>query len=408
MIGEFGEVYVLDWGIAVSLFDDPSGRLPAASQAKDIAGTPHYMAPGDAAGGPERLLAAHGRLPARRHLLRDLRGRAAAQGGRRPRDGDEHPALGADLPGELPRRGEAHLPARARARPGRAASRAPSRCATPSTSTCGTAARASWRTTRSRAWPSCRRPSRAQAPGDDRKLAVANLLGECRFGYHAALQAWPANEAARAGLDRALLMVIDHELAEGEPPRRRDAAARGVGAARGHGGAREDGARGAGGGGRAPPPHGGRPRSHRGRADARVPHGPLRPELDGDAAGRVGVRAQHGQGVVRRHDGAAGGGVPPARGRRVRVGARDAHEDAAQPAPQPDLRPLLRRAVHPGGGRVARGHLGGAHPPGLHVRVGPHVHAARGVDGALVRPAGRHVRAHLPRRGRVPRRCSTR
>ena len=42
-------------------------------------------------------------------------------------------------------------------------------------------------------------------------LAVANLLGECRFGYHAALSAWPGNEAARSGLDQALLLVIENE-----------------------------------------------------------------------------------------------------------------------------------------------------------------------------------------------------
>ncbi len=40
MIGAFGEVYVLDWGIAVSLHDDPSGRLPLVSQAHGVAGTP--------------------------------------------------------------------------------------------------------------------------------------------------------------------------------------------------------------------------------------------------------------------------------------------------------------------------------------------------------------------------------
>src|SRR5438067_443479 len=36
MIGAFGEVYVLDWGIAVSLREDPSGRLPQASHAKEV------------------------------------------------------------------------------------------------------------------------------------------------------------------------------------------------------------------------------------------------------------------------------------------------------------------------------------------------------------------------------------
>jgi serine/threonine-protein kinase len=45
MTGRFGEVYLVDWGIAVSLRDDPTGRLPVASQANTIAGTPAYMAP---------------------------------------------------------------------------------------------------------------------------------------------------------------------------------------------------------------------------------------------------------------------------------------------------------------------------------------------------------------------------
>ena len=45
MIGDFGEVYLLDWGIAVSLRDDPSGRLPTLSSRPELAGTPAYLAP---------------------------------------------------------------------------------------------------------------------------------------------------------------------------------------------------------------------------------------------------------------------------------------------------------------------------------------------------------------------------
>lgn len=45
MIGSFGEVYLVDWGIAVSLREDPMRRLPLASEAKEMAGTPCYMAP---------------------------------------------------------------------------------------------------------------------------------------------------------------------------------------------------------------------------------------------------------------------------------------------------------------------------------------------------------------------------
>lgn len=45
MIGRFGEVYLVDWGIAVSLRPDTAGRLPLASEASEMAGTPCYMAP---------------------------------------------------------------------------------------------------------------------------------------------------------------------------------------------------------------------------------------------------------------------------------------------------------------------------------------------------------------------------
>jgi hypothetical protein len=46
MIGSFGEVYLVDWGIAVSLEEDPTGRMPyAKASGREVAGTPCYMAP---------------------------------------------------------------------------------------------------------------------------------------------------------------------------------------------------------------------------------------------------------------------------------------------------------------------------------------------------------------------------
>jgi serine/threonine-protein kinase len=45
MLGEFGEVYVLDWGIAVSMDERDAGKLPLASEVTELAGTPGYMAP---------------------------------------------------------------------------------------------------------------------------------------------------------------------------------------------------------------------------------------------------------------------------------------------------------------------------------------------------------------------------
>lgn len=47
MVGSFGEVYVLDWGLAMSLDDQLSAErgLPPARGARSIAGTPGYLAP---------------------------------------------------------------------------------------------------------------------------------------------------------------------------------------------------------------------------------------------------------------------------------------------------------------------------------------------------------------------------
>lgn len=53
MVGRFGEVYLVDWGLAVSLKDDDR-VLPPASDC-DFAGTPAYMAPEMAAAGRREL-----------------------------------------------------------------------------------------------------------------------------------------------------------------------------------------------------------------------------------------------------------------------------------------------------------------------------------------------------------------
>ncbi len=49
MLGDFGEVYVVDWGIAVALVPDEGGVLPLAREVNHVAGTPMYMAPEQAA-----------------------------------------------------------------------------------------------------------------------------------------------------------------------------------------------------------------------------------------------------------------------------------------------------------------------------------------------------------------------
>lgn len=55
MVGRFGEVYLVDWGVAVALRDDGSGRFPLASDVETFAGTPRYMAPEMLGGRAARL-----------------------------------------------------------------------------------------------------------------------------------------------------------------------------------------------------------------------------------------------------------------------------------------------------------------------------------------------------------------
>jgi hypothetical protein len=54
--------------------------------------------------------------------------------------------------------------------------------------------------------------SAAGARADERR--VHGLMTECRFGFMHALRAWKENEAAKAGLESCLEVMIEHELAQ--------------------------------------------------------------------------------------------------------------------------------------------------------------------------------------------------
>ncbi len=216
MIGEFGEVYVLDWGIAVSLEPDPSGRLPAVADATDIVGTPAYMAPEMLMGDPSLLSPATDV-----YLLGAILYEIFA--GEPPHDGPTvHAMISSVLLSEPAY--AAGFPAEARAICVRAMSRAPGD-RHPSAEALRLEIEAYLRHRGSRRIASEARQSldrllhtlEHEPAGEERALAVFNLLGECRFGYRSALSAWPENERARQGLDQALLAVVDHELAAGNP-----------------------------------------------------------------------------------------------------------------------------------------------------------------------------------------------
>ncbi|MBL0218088.1 MAG: serine/threonine protein kinase [Myxococcales bacterium] len=218
MIGDFGEVYLLDWGIAVSLVDDGSGRLPLAVNATQLAGTPHYMA-------PEMLGAADGR-PITEQTDVYLAGSVLFElvAGRPPHEGKTAGAIIASVIASSPTLPGSAAPELARiclrAMHEQPAERFPSvdalRLAIQGylehRGSADLAARAAVRLDELRvvlATPG--------ADTEERHEVIYRLFGGCRFGFHEALAVWPDNADARAGLAAATAAVAEYELAAGNP-----------------------------------------------------------------------------------------------------------------------------------------------------------------------------------------------
>ncbi len=212
MIGAFGEVYVLDWGIAVVLRDDGSGLLPLAADACEMTGTPAYMA-------PEMLGTDGARITERTDVY--LLGAVLYEilMGRPPHGGDSlaemiHQIARSTVtfddrcPEELVRICRRALEADADARfetvvqlrlavQGYLQHRG-------AMSLCEEAGErvASLR--------------RALASGADRE-ALYGHFGAARFGYQQALRAWKEHGAARDPLTEVTALMVEHELAQGDP-----------------------------------------------------------------------------------------------------------------------------------------------------------------------------------------------
>ena len=214
MIGDFGEVYLLDWGIAVSLLDDGSGRLPLAVNATQLAGTPHYMA-------PEMLGQADGR-PITERTDVYLAGAVLFEliAGHPPHQGKtaaaiianviaSSPTLPASAPPEL---AKICLRAMHEDPSERFESVAALRLAIQSylehRGSADLAARASVRLDELR---------EVLAQTGVRQEAIYRLFGACRFGFHEALAVWSDNAGARAGLTDAVTAVAEYELGADNP-----------------------------------------------------------------------------------------------------------------------------------------------------------------------------------------------
>ncbi|MEY3015253.1 MAG: hypothetical protein RIT45_3988 [Pseudomonadota bacterium] len=241
MIGAFGEVYVLDWGLAVAL---PGGdpRLPASTEIRSIAGTPHFMA-------PEMVAVTTGQIDERTdiyllgailHLV--LTGEPRHHG-RTPMEilaaAWRSPAFGYDVA----------IPEELGAICNRATAADPSRRFEDVASFRAAIAaflqhRHSLEVTRkarrhlerlgqllARDTPDADDPLAAPTldavtadaagdpshlEGDERLAAIASAFSAARFGFQLALESWPGNEVARTGRERALGWMFEHELERGD------------------------------------------------------------------------------------------------------------------------------------------------------------------------------------------------
>ena len=221
MIGGFGEVYLVDWGLAVGLSSELSGRLPLASSIEGIAGTPAYMAPEmiDVECGPlsertdvyllgstlHELLTGH---PP--HIDANLRAAVYAAFRSQPRE----------YPGRVPRELAAIAQRAMQLEPEQRYQSAEElrleleaylehRSALELTETA--LQRLEVLRRRLHHGSSAERPD-ADSTLETRDQEIGALFAECRFGLQQALRAWPDNEQAHEATQSLLEQMIAYEL----------------------------------------------------------------------------------------------------------------------------------------------------------------------------------------------------
>jgi eukaryotic-like serine/threonine-protein kinase len=215
MIGHFGEVYLLDWGIAASLDEDPARRLPHISESSDLVGTPSYMAP--------EMLGREDGPPLSERTDLYLAGAVLYEliTGHPPHRGASavaiissvilsKPALPAETPPEL---AQICLRAMQPDPADRYASaedlhRALQRYLEH---------RGSSHLARGASTQLAELITVAKSATRDQREDVYRRLAICRYAFHEALAAWRDNRDARDGLARATIAVAEYELTCGNP-----------------------------------------------------------------------------------------------------------------------------------------------------------------------------------------------
>ncbi len=219
MLGAYGEVLVVDWGVAVSLRPQDAGRFPLARESRHIAGTPAYMAPEQVRGDGVDLGTWTDVYLVGAVLHELLTGRA-------PHDANsvhaslfsawrsDPPSLSAAVPEPL-----ADICRRALRR--EPTERFPDIASLHGALSEYLRNRASIELTE-RALRQATELA-ATVPADALDLVsqfdphgVHRLFTACRFGFQQALEIWPGNLRARDGLQQVLLLMIERSLDAGE------------------------------------------------------------------------------------------------------------------------------------------------------------------------------------------------
>ncbi|MCC6622395.1 MAG: serine/threonine protein kinase [Deltaproteobacteria bacterium] len=216
MIGSFGEVYLVDWGLAVARDDDGPPWLPRASAIKTVCGTPAYISPEAACGdgpGIDHRTDVYG-LGAMLHEVLTRRGRhegptmidtLVAAFASEPFD------YGPDVPREL-----AAIANRATAR--HPDDRFPDAEAFRKALEAFVAHRSASRLTEDAERRLARivalvASTRASGRGTMGEADVERRFGECRLAFEQALALWPESPEARAGKRRLTVAMVEHALA---------------------------------------------------------------------------------------------------------------------------------------------------------------------------------------------------
>jgi eukaryotic-like serine/threonine-protein kinase len=209
-IGDYGEVYLLDWGIAVSLNDDRHGRLPLAADAHHLAGTPCYLAPEMVSGDGAQLsrqtdvylLGAvlyeilYGRPPHRGETPLQMLVQAVSS----------QPDFPEGPPAELRALCRSALSKEPTGRPPRAEALAQS-----------VREHLEHRASISLTRKAEERLAALESGAAEGEGEVHRLYGEARFGFRQALEVWPESPAAAGGQRRTLQWMAERELEMGRP-----------------------------------------------------------------------------------------------------------------------------------------------------------------------------------------------